>query len=272
MGEYVGIGAAAVKEIRQYLRDLWRRKDLLLYLVTSGLKADTRNTFLGYFWWLLDPAIYVLVFVFVRVVLIGRAGDDIVPFLASGLVVFQFFAATLTGSARSITSKSGIITQVYLPKAILPAGLVLTQLVNFLFGLVTVAVILAASGVVPGVEILWLPYLIAVQTLFHLAVALVMAYVAAFIRDLERVLSRLVLIMRFTAPVLWEGSRLPEQYHWVVDYNPLAWLLNAYRAVLMRGRAPDVSLMGWLGLSSVLVIGLLLVFYTYNEHRIVKVL
>mgnify|MGYP006295083323 CR=1 FL=1 len=261
-----------MKHIIQYLRDLWRRKDLLLYLVTSGLKADTRNTFLGYFWWLLDPAIYVLVFVFVRVVLIGRAGEDIVPFLASGLVVFQFFAGTLTGSARSITSRGSIITQVYLPKAMLPAGLVLTQLVNFLFGLVTVAVILVASGIVPGAEILWLPYLIVVQTLFHLAVALVMAYVAAFIRDLERVLSRLVLIMRFTAPVLWEGSRLPEQYDWVVDYNPLAWLLDAYRAVLLYGQRPDVSLMGWLALASMMVIAGLVVFYTCNEHRIVKVL
>lgn len=261
-----------MKHITQYLRDLWRRKDLLLYLVSSGLKADTRNTFLGYFWWLLDPAIYVAVFIFVRVVLIGRAGDDIVPFLASGLVVFQFFAGTLTGSARSITGKGGIITQVYLPKAMLPAGLVLTQLVNFLFGLITVAIILVAGGIVPGVELLWLPYLIVVQTLFHFALALIMAYVAAFVRDLERVLSRLVMIMRFTAPVMWEGNRLPEGYGWVVDYNPLAWLLNAYRAVLMYGRRPDVSLMGWLGLSSVVVIGVLLVFYTYNEHRIVKVL
>ncbi|MFW6356989.1 MAG: ABC transporter permease, partial [Spirochaetota bacterium] len=140
----------------QYLRDLWRRKDLLFYLVTSGLKADTRNTFLGYFWWLLDPALYVLVFVFVRVVLIGRAGDDVVPFLATGLVVFQFFAQTLTGSARSITSKSGIITQVYLPKAMLPVSVVLTQLANFAFSLVTLAVILGLSGIVPGVELLWL--------------------------------------------------------------------------------------------------------------------
>lgn len=261
-----------MKAIIQYLRDLWRRKDLLLYLVTSGLKADTRNTFLGYFWWLLDPALYVAVFVFVRVVLTGRAGENIVPFLASGLVVFQFFAGTLTGGARSVTSRGGIITQVYLPKAMLPVSLVLTQLVNFAFSLVTLAVILGFSGIVPGLELLWLPYLILVQTVFHVAVALVLAYVAAFVRDLERVLSRIVLIMRFTAPVLWEGSRLPDGYEWVVDYNPLAWLLDAYRAVLMYGRRPDVVLMSQLGIVSLIIVALLVVFYTYNEHRIVKVL
>ncbi|MFW5880467.1 MAG: ABC transporter permease [Spirochaetota bacterium] len=261
-----------MKAVWQYLRDLWRRKDLLLYLVTSGLKADTRNTFLGYFWWLLDPALYVLVFVFVRVVLIGRAGEDIVPFLATGLVVFQFFAQTLTGSARSITSKSGIITQVYLPKAMLPVSVVLTQLANFAFSLVTLAVILGLSGIVPGVELLWLPYLIVVQTLFQIAIALAIAYVAAFIRDIDRVLSRIVMIMRFTAPVLWEGSRLPNHLDWLVDYNPLAWLLEAYRAILMYGRQPSIRLMTALGLVSAMASILLVVFYTYNEHRIVKAL
>lgn len=46
------------------MQDLFKRKDLLIYLVTSGLKAQHRNTFLGYFWWLLDPLLGVLVYYF----------------------------------------------------------------------------------------------------------------------------------------------------------------------------------------------------------------
>ena len=120
-----------MKELRQYLRDLWKRKDLLLYLVTSGLKADTRNTFLGYFWWLLDPLLMVLTFAFLRVVFLGRTGEHLIAFLAVGLVVFRHFSQNLTNGSKSITGQAGVITQVYLPKAMFPFGVVLTQLVNF---------------------------------------------------------------------------------------------------------------------------------------------
>ena len=261
-----------MKAVRQYIRDLWKRKDLLLYLVTSGLKADTRNTFLGYFWWLLDPALYVAVFAFIRVILIGREGENLIAFLAVGLVVFQNFSQSLTGSAGSISSKASIITQVYLPKAMFPFGVVLTQLMNFAFGLVVVALILAMSGIVPGPELAWLPYLILVQVLVHLAMGLVMAYAAAFVKDLQRVLRYVVRVLRFTSPILWEVERVPENIQWILDYNPLAWLVIAYRDVLMYGNTPDVELMSLLGGGSLLITLLMLVYYAFNEHRIIKVL
>lgn len=261
-----------MKAVRQYIRDLWRRRSLLLYLVTSGLKADTRNTILGYFWWLLDPALFVLVFAFIRVVFLGRTGENLIAFLAVGLVIFQYFAQCLTGSARSITGQAGIISQVYLPKIMFPLGVVLTQLVNFAFGLVVVAIILALSGIVPGPELAWLPFIIVVHTLFNVAVALVMAYLTAFVRDLQRILGHLTRLLRFTAPIIFEADRIPERFGWVIDVNPIAWLVIAYRNVTMYGRTPDVALLSQLGVVSLLITLGLMVFYTYNEHRIIKVL
>lgn len=261
-----------MKHFIQYLRDLWRRKDLLAYLVTSGLKADTRNTFLGYFWWVLDPLFMVLVFAFLRVVMMGRAGENIVAFLAVGLISFQFFGQSLTGSARSISGQAGIISQVYLPKAIFPFGVVLTQLVNFLFAFVSIAAILAASRIVPGAELVWLPLIVTAQTLFQVVIALIVGYLAAFIRDLQRILGHLTRIMRFTAPVIFEADRIPDNFQWMLDYNPFAWLVMAYRDVLMYGRVPPIERLIYLSAGSVLLSFMLLIFYAYNEHRVIKVL
>ncbi|TVR04315.1 MAG: ABC transporter permease [Spirochaetaceae bacterium] len=258
--------------VRQYLADLWRRKDLLLYLVTSGLKADTRNTLLGYFWWLLDPFLMVVVFLFVRIVFMGRMQPGDIPFLAVGLVVFQFFSKSLTISSNAIASKAGLITQVYLPKAIFPFSVVLTQLINFLFGLVTVAIVLLVSGIRPTVHLAWLPLIIVAQTLFHLVISLLVAYATSFVRDLGNILGYLTMILRFSTPVIWESERIPARYRWFVDTNPVTWLLNAYRNVLMYGRPPGVRLMVALGSVSLVLTLVLLVHYTYNEHRIIKVL
>ena len=261
-----------MKHFLQYMRDLWRRKDLLLYLVTSGLKADTRNTFLGYFWWVLDPMLMVLVFAFLRVVFLGMTGEHLIAFLAVGLIVFRHFSQNLTGSARSITGQAGIISQVYLPKAMFPFGVVLTQLVNFAFAFVVIAVIFAVSGIVPGLEAAWLPVIVVSQVLFHMIIAMVMAYVAAFVRDLERILGHFNRMLRFTAPVIWEADRLPDKFQWILDVNPFAWLVMAYRDVLMYGQVPDMTRIICLGAVSLVLTAAMLIFYSYNEHRIIKVL
>ena len=261
-----------VKQFINYLRDLWKRKSLLLYLVTSGLKADTRNTFLGYFWWVLDPLLLVVVYYFLRIVLMGRSGEHVIAFLATGLIVFQNFARTLTGSAGSITGKASIITQVYLPKAIFPFSVVLTQLINFAFGLVVIAVVLLFSGIVPGAELAWLPLVMLVQTVFHLALALFLGYLCAFVRDLGNLLSYVTRVLRYTSPVIWEVSRLPDRLNWVVEWNPFAWLLEGYRNVLMYGELPDFNRLLILGIVSFVLTVALIIFYTFNEHRIIKVL
>ncbi len=258
--------------MNQYLHELWKRKDLLVYLVTSGLKAQHRNTVLGYLWWLLDPLLYFMIFYFVRIVFLGTAGENIVPFLAIGLIVFRNFSSALTGSAGSITGQAGLITQVYLPKAMFPFSVVLTQLVNFGFGLVIIAGVVLLSGLVPGVELVWLPLVILTQTVFHVAIGLFVAYACAFVRDLGNLLSYVTRILRYTSPVIWEIERLPEDFHWVVAINPFAWLLNGYRDVLMYGRLPSFPHLLGLLIASLAISAALLVFYNYNEHRIIKVL
>ena len=141
-----------------------------------------------------------------------------------------------------------------------------------LFAFVTIAAILAASRIVPGPELAWLPLIVIVQTLFHVVIGLIMAYLAAFVRDLQRILGHFTRIMRFTAPVIFEADRIPKNFEWMLDYNPFAWLVMAYRDVLMYGRVPPIDRIVYLGVASLLLSFLLLIFYTLSEHRVIKVL
>ena len=138
--------------MKQYVNELFKRKDLLIYLVISGLKAQYRNTFLGFFWWLLDPLLGVMVYYFLVVVVLGR-GDDIPnygAFLVIGLIVWRWVRSVVNSSSKSIASNASIITRVYLPKAIFPLSVCFTQLINFSIGLVIAAVVLACFRIVPG--------------------------------------------------------------------------------------------------------------------------
>ncbi len=258
--------------MKKYLKELNRRKDLLVYLVISGLKAQHRNTLLGYFWWLLDPLLGVFVYYFLVVIVLNRGGENYAPFLVIGLVVFRWLSSTVNSSAKSIVSKSSIITQVYLPKAIFPFGASFTQLINFSFGLVIVAAFLAYFRIIPGKEVVWLPFIMLIQLLFHMAIALILAYICVFIRDIENITSHLMRVMRYASPVIWEGGRLPERYRWVTDMNPFSHLLEGYRNILMYDALPDFRKLLVLGAASLVIIFILLLYYSKNEHKIIKVL
>jgi ABC-type polysaccharide/polyol phosphate export permease len=258
--------------LKKYLRELIKRKDLLLYLVVSGIKAEYRNTLLGYVWWILDPLLMGAVYYFLRVVVLGMKGDNIGAFLIIGLVAWKWIASSISKSAKSISGKSGIITQVYLPKALFPFGVTLSQGINFSFGLVVIGLFMVCYRLAPGIEILWLPVIMIVQFMFLSAISLFLAYYATFIRDIENVLNHIMRFWFYGSPVIWETGRIPSKYSYIVDANPASTFLTGYRNILMYNLPPDWQKLFLIGLVSLILIVYMIYFYHLNEHKLIKAL
>src|SRR5690625_2980093 len=142
--------------MKTYIQEIIKRKDLLYYLVKSGLKAEHRNSYLGYFWWLLDPLLNVLVYYFLVVIILERGGENYPVFLVIGLVVWRWISSSINTSSKSILRYSSIINQVYLPKSIFPLSFTMTQMFNFMFGLAVIAIFLIFFGVMPSWHIIFL--------------------------------------------------------------------------------------------------------------------
>lgn len=250
-----------------------KRKDLLIYLVKSGLKAEHRNSYLGYFWWLLDPLLSVLVFYFLVVVILGRGDIENYPlFLVIGLIVWRCISSTLNSSAKSIMQYSSIINQVYLPKSLFPISFTLTQLFNFAFGLVVIAIFLAIYGVLPGWQVVYLPLLIIIQTAFLLAVGMILGFVTVFVRDIENILQYVTRVFFYASPIIWVGGRLPPEYGWAVAYNPVAVIVTSYREILMYNSNPNFTGLAIIFVLSIAAIVFMLRYYSRNEYKIIKAL
>lgn len=258
--------------MRQYIEEIRRRKDLIIYLIQSGLKAEHRNSYLGYFWWLLDPLLGVVVYYFLISVILERGGENFAVFLVIGLVSWRWTNTVINSSAKSILKYASIINQVYLPKAIFPLTGTFAQMVNFSFGLVIVALFLVIFGVIPGWQAIYLPIIILVQLVFLLAIALFLAYISVFIRDIENLLTHVTRILFYSSPIIWEGGRLPEQYQWVVTINPIAQIVNSYRDVLMFQTSPNFFALTIILVTSAVFVYLFLYYYSKNEHKIIKAL
>ncbi len=257
----------------KYLKDLFKRKDLIAYLVTSGLKSQNKNSFLGYFWWLLDPFLNVGIYYFVVVIIFKRAdGANYGIYLVVGMIVWRWLQSTVASASRSILSQSGIITQVYLPKGIFPIGASFTQLINFGFGLVVVGIFFTYFEVDPGIKLLWLPYIIMMQLLFMMAIAFFVAYVCVFVRDIDNIINHLMRLWFFGSPVIWYDSMIPAKGRWLLDINPMYHFLGSFRNVLMHNSNPDYLALYTIGMSSLIFIVLMIFFYSRFEHRIIKAL
>ncbi|PYZ92945.1 teichoic acid ABC transporter permease [Salipaludibacillus keqinensis] len=258
--------------MRTYMQEILKRKDLIIYLIKSGLKAEHRNSYLGYFWWLLDPLIGVLIYYFLMSVLLGRGGENFAVFLVIGLVAWRWTSTAVNSSSKAIIRYSSIINQVYLPKSIFPMTKTISQLVNFSFGLVIVAIFLLVNGIIPGWQIIYMPLIIFVQLVFLLALSLFLAYISVFIRDVDNLLSHIIRIWFYSSPIIWAGGRLPDQYQWIVDINPIAQIINSYRDVLMYHSSPNLVALVSIGVMSIIFLALFLYYYSKNEYKIIKAL
>lgn len=264
--------------MKNYLQEMLKRKDLLFYLVKSGLKAEHRNSYLGYFWWLLDPLLNVLVYYFLVVIVLDRGGENYPLFLVVGLVAWRWISTTINSSSKSILRYSSIINQVSLPKALFPLSFTLTQLFNFVFGLVVIAAFLAIYGVMPTWHVLYLPLIILIQLAVHIALGLVLGYITIFVRDIENLMTYITRIFFYASPIIWEGGRLlrsgkvPEWLVPLIEYNPVAIIVTSYRDILIDHQAPDwTALLVLLGISAIVAV-YMFNYYSKNEHKIIKAL
>ncbi|MED4164906.1 ABC transporter permease [Halalkalibacterium halodurans] len=256
--------------MREYINELLKRKDLLVYLVKSGLKAEHRNSYLGYFWWLLDPLLNVVIYYFLIGVLLGRGGDDFAVFLVIGLVGWRWINTTVNTSAKSITKYSSIINQVYLPKSIFPLAMTATQTFNFLFGLIIIAIFLLVFQVTPGWQVVYLPLIILVQLLFLVAISLFVAYICVFVRDIDNILGHILRIFFYGSAIIF--NRDFGQYSWIFDINPVAVIIYSYRSVLLWHESPPFFSLSIIAITSIVAILLLIRYYSRNEHKIIKAL
>lgn len=259
--------------MKKYLSELYKRKDLIMYLVTSGLKAQHRNSFLGYLWWLLDPLLGMFIYYFLLVVIFRTPGGaDYGIFLVTGMIVWRWLDSTVSSASKSIVGQAGIITQVYLPKSIFPVGVVLTQLINFGFGLLVIAIFCIFFKIIPGIQLLWLPFIMMMQLFFMLAIIFPLAFVCVFIRDVDNIIGHLMRIWFFTSPVIWSKNRIPQKLQWLLDINPMTYFLGSYRNVLVHNSRPDFIPLLCIGTTSAMAAILMLYYYSRYEHKIIKVL
>src|SRR5699024_10722028 len=115
----------------------------------------------------------------------------------------------------------------------------ITQLINFLFGTIVIGLFLIFYAEVPTWHIVLLPIIIIITITFLLAVGSVLGFFTVFIRDIDNLLSHVILIFFFSTPIIWEGGRISSEYCFVVANKSIDIIVDSYRDVLMYHQISD---------------------------------
>ena len=126
----------ALELVRTALAEILSRRRLISYLVRAQIKKQGTDTVLGNVWWILDPLLSMLIYVFVMTLIFARKTPDFPLFLLAAMIPFKWFTGTIESSVGAVIGKGALIKQIQFPKIVLPLTICGAEIVNLGFGMV----------------------------------------------------------------------------------------------------------------------------------------
>src|SRR5213594_965823 len=156
------------------LDELWQYRELLYFLIWRDIKVRYKQTALGAAWAIIQPFFTMVVFslFFGRLARVPSDGIPYPIFSFAALVPWTFFANGLTQSSNSLVGSANLITKVYFPRLTIPIASVLSGIVDFVLAFVVLLAMMLYYGIVPTVNVLWLPLFLLLALIASLGVGL----------------------------------------------------------------------------------------------------
>jgi lipopolysaccharide transport system permease protein len=253
------------------LREIWKYRELLYFLVWRDVKVRYKQTALGALWAVLQPFLAMLVFTFFfgRLANVGSDGFPYPLFSYAALLPWILFAQAVSQSAESLVKSSNLVQKVYFPRAIVPAASVVSGVVDFALAFLALGALLAYYGVRPGIAVLWLPFLLLFCLAAALGAGMWLSALNVEYRDVRYALPFCLQLWMFATPVIYPGSGViawldrHDLPAWLYGLNPMVGVVEGFRWALLGGSVP----LGPLIASGSAVSGLLLLTGAYYFRR-----
>lgn len=245
------------------LQELYQYRALLWALSMRELKARYRASVLGFFWTFLNPTLSMAVYGLVFGVLMEAPPQRYPFYLFTGLLPWIFFSSSVMGGTTSVSDRKDLLTKVRFPAQVLPATVVLTNLINFLLSIPLLFALGLFFGVVPSWHVVFILPVLLVQTFFTLAITYFFAALNVAFRDLQHIVANLVQMAFFLTPVLWDLKSVPalgsltkdQSQQLLLTFNPMASIISAWRDIFVEQTAPQ-----WQPLGTVTVVSLVVMW------------
>jgi ABC-type polysaccharide/polyol phosphate export permease len=261
--------------VKRLFRSLQKNRRLLAGFVVRDLRARYVGSSMGFFWSVIFPFLNLFIYMFVFNTVLGiRFGDkspvrEVALWMLAGITVWQAFAETISRTTNTLVENQNLIQKIVFPSELLPVYLTISSLINMGIGMAIVIVGVVwfgyirpsgpietaslAQGAIEvpyrvlqlGLPLVTLPLLVALQSLFTLALGYFLAAFNLFLRDTYHLMGVFITIWMFATPIFYPPEQvISKGFGWMLQINPMYWLISSYRDVVLFGTWPDWVLLG----------------------------
>jgi lipopolysaccharide transport system permease protein len=247
---------------RQYWRDLWHYRELFVFLAWRDILVRYKQTVIGIAWAVIRPLLMTVIFTIFAGKVAGLSSPANVPhalLVMAAMLPWQFFATAMTEASNSLITNSNLISKVYFPRLIVPAGSVITSFVDFLITVALIGLIMAWYRFLPDWHLIALPLFMLLAFAASFGIGLWLCALNVEYRDFRYIIPFIVQFGVYVSPVIFTSSDIRHKLGETVSYfyaiNPLVGIIDGFRWSLLRGQT---GLNFWDLFTSVFVVFLLL--------------
>ncbi len=220
------------------LNELWEYKELLYFLIWRDVKVRYKQTILGVGWAVIQPFFTMVVFslFFGKLAKMPSDGVPYPIFAFAALVPWTFFANGLSQASNSLVGSAELIKKVYFPRLAIPIAAVLVGAVDFVFAFIILIGMMLYFGIVPTINICWLPLLLVLVIVISLGVSLWLSAFNVQYRDVKYVIPFLTQFWLFATPIAYPSSLLSEPWRTLYGINPMVGVVEGFRWALLGAK------------------------------------
>jgi lipopolysaccharide transport system permease protein len=217
------------------LDELWEYRELLYFLVWRDIKVRYKQTALGAAWAIIQPFFTMVVFslFFGRLAKIPSDGVPYPIFAYAALVPWAFFAHGLSHAANELIQSANLLKKVYFPRLAMPIAVVLAGVVDFALAFVVLLGMMLHYGIVPTVNVLWLPLFSLLALVTSMGAGMWLSAVNVQFRDVRYAVPFLIQLWLFATPIAYPSSLLPEPWRALYGINPMVGVVEGFRWALL---------------------------------------
>jgi lipopolysaccharide transport system permease protein len=227
------------------LIEIYRYRELLYLLTLRGVSVIYRQSLLGVAWAIIRPMAMMLTIVIVfGAILDSEASLNAIPyplFVYSGLVIWNFFASSLTHITDSVVAQANILTKIYFPRMILPLSSLGVAAVDFVIQSILLIALLLYYRISPQPAIMLAPFLFIATGLVALAIGTWLTALNVKFRDVKHLVPFALQLTFYLTPVIYPISFLPESLRWLLSAHPMAVTVQAFRWSTLGTDPPEIA-------------------------------
>ena len=248
-------------------KDLYDYRELLKTNISKDVRGKYKNSFLGVFWSFLNPLLQIVVYALIFPLLMrGGTVENYTAFVCCGLVPWTFFSTALSRASFIVIENGNIVKKVYFPREILPISVVTSEAINFIISTIIIIAFVFGYGIGVNKYILFYPIVLFVQYVLLVGISFIVSSITVFFRDLQHFIGIALQLLFYATPIVYAPGQIPEEFQWIIQYNPMTYIIDGFRKIFYYKQMPDL----W-GLGVVLAVSLLLCIIGYVVfHKLQK--